>query len=737
MQILKVDHTDFTLVIECNNLESIFNKASKWQSQILNATSYSVNEGDISIYNFESKTLEKLIDSKTYPLIFENKDYFIGITFKNKAVIKSPYIYSKLKEVEGKFFYREELGFLAGTINFGNDLGKSHLVIRFTKDNLLKELNLKFEVFPTKLNYRSDYEKIVSDIEKEYPYLVLDFLKKTYTSFKTGSTLNTDLIWWQVFGGLYADFLHSSKLILNKPHNRIIRQTKYVKADRIQKWTSALEEEYSQFNTFPNKNYRSEYKTLSTNTSENRFFKHTVFQTLRRYKKVKSFIERRFSNSITENFKSELSQIEKQLEIISVNPFFGTIDDFHGIKQESLVLQKATGYSTIYKSWIMLNSGLKFLDGIQKIELKNIAELYQIWCFLEIKNVLQNLLGKENPDDVDLAEIQIDDFVFKIERGVKSKVSFFNKDGEIIDLFHDFSYNTLESQNIKSFTVNQRPDIVLRITKNDLKENYVLTYLYDAKYRLASDDKEGSPDLPTEDSINQMHRYRDAIYYVNKDKTKPEKEVIGAYILFPGSGEIETIKKLDYYKSIESVNIGAFPLRPNDYSNRALLEDHLRTIIGLDTESILNDVSPQKESAYESPNPFVLIGFVPTEDHMLCFTNSETPFYFSGKKKPSKFGFRNLKYFAPYIKEKGVREYYEIVDYQIIPRKQIFKTNHPLYKDQEDERLLIRLGQRVFIDNGKYLKISDGSIGQIPYRYTNLKNIRTPKDNKIEVLKVS
>lgn len=736
MEILKVDHTNFTLVIECNNLESTFNKASKRQSQILNATSYSVNEGEISIYNFGSKQLEKLIGSKTYPLIFENKDYFVGITFKDKTAVKSPYIYSKLKEVEEKFFYREDLGFLAGTINFGNDLGKSNLVVRFTKNDTFHEINFEFEVFPTKLNYRSDYEKIVSDIEKEYPYLVLDFLKKTYTSFKSGNTPNTDLIWWQVFGGLYSDFLTSSKFILNKPHSRIIKQTKYVKTDRIQKWTSALEEEYSQFNSFPTKNYRSEYKTLSTNTSENRFFKYAVFQTLRRYKKVKSFIERRFSNSITDSFKTELSDIEKQLEIISVNPFFRTINDFQGIKQESLVLQKATGYSTIYKSWIMLNSGLKFLDGIQKIELKNIADLYQIWCFLEIKNVLQKLLNKENPDDVDLAEIQIDDFVFKIERGVKSKVSFFSKDGEVIDLFHDFSYNTSESQNVKSFTVNQRPDIVLRIAKNDLKENYVLTYLYDAKYRLASDDKEGSPDLPTEDSINQMHRYRDAIYYVNKDKSKPEKEVIGAYILFPGSGEIETIKKLDYYKSIETVNIGAFPLRPNDYSNRALLEDHLRTIIGLDTESILNDISPQKESDYESPNPFVLIGFVPTEEHMLCFTNSETPFYFSGEKKPSKFGFRNLKYFAPYIKGKGVREYYEIVEYQIIPRKLIFKTNHPLYKDQEDERLLIRLGKRVFIDNEKYLKISDGIIGQIPYRYTNLKNIRKPKDNKIEVLKV-
>jgi hypothetical protein len=735
MQILKVDHTDFTFVIECNNLESTFSKASKRQSQILNATSYSVNEGDISIYNFESRTLEKLIDSKTYPLIFENKDYFIGITFKDKAVVKSPYIYSKLKEVEEKFFYREDLGFLAGTINFGNDLGKSHLEIRFTKENLLKEINLEFEVFPTKLNYRSDYKKIVSDIENEYPYLVLDFLKKTYTSFKTGSSPNTDLIWWQVFGGLYTDFLHSSKFILNKPHSRIIRQTKYLKADRIQKWTTALEEEYSQFKSFPNKNYRSAYKTLSTNTSENRFFKHAVFQTLRRYKKVKSFIERRFSNSITENFKSELSQIEKQLEIISVNPFFRTIDDFHGIKQESLVLQKATGYSTIYKSWIMLNSGLKFLDGIQKIELKNIADLYQIWCFLEIKNVLQNLLGKENPDDVDLAEIQIDDFVFKIERGVKSKVSFFSKDGDIIDLFHDFSYDTSESQNVKSFTVNQRPDIVLKITKNDLKENYVLTYLYDAKYRLASDDKDGSPDLPTEDSINQMHRYRDAIYYVNKDKSKPEKEVIGAYILFPGSGEIETIKKLDYYKSIESVNIGAFPLRPNDYSNRALLEDHLRTIIGHDTEAILNGVSPQKKSTYESPNPFVLIGFVPSEEHILCFTKSEAPFYFSGEKKPSKFGFKNLKYFAPYIKEKGVKEYYEIINYELIPRNEIL--NAPKGKsDDKSERLVIRLGNKFTIDNEKYLKISDGNIGQIPYRYTNLKNIRTPINDKIEVLKV-
>ena len=350
---------------------------------------------------------------------------------------------------------------------------------------------------------------------------------------------------------------------------------------------------------------------------------------------------------------------------------------------------------------------------------------------------MQNLLGKDNPDDVNLAEIQIDDFVFKIERGVKSKVTFNNKNGDIIELYHDFSYDTTTSQSVKSFTVNQRPDIVLRITKNDLKEKYVLTYLYDAKYRLASDEKPGSPDLPTEDSINQMHRYRDAIYYVNKENSKPEKEVIGAYILFPGTGDVESIRNLDYYKSIESVNIGAFPLQPNDHSNRILLEDHLKSIIGLDTESVLNEISPQKDNYYESPNPYVLIGFVPTENHKLCFQNNEAPFYFSGTSKPTKFGFKNLKYFAPYIKEKGLCDYYEIIDYQIINRKDIFELNHPLYKDENGERLIIKLGKKIQIDNGDYFKISDGSIGQIPYRYTNLKNIRTPINNKILVLKVS
>lgn len=41
-----------------------------------------------------------------------------------------------------------------------------------------------------------------------------------------------------------------------------------------------------------------------------------------------------------------------------------------------------------------------------------------------------------------------------------------------------------------------------------------MTYLFDAKYRIGGKDRNGV-DVPPDDAINQMHRYRDAIYYKN------------------------------------------------------------------------------------------------------------------------------------------------------------------------------------------------------------------------------
>lgn len=129
-------------------------------------------------------------------------------------------------------------------------------------------------------------------------------------------------------------------------------------------------------------------------------------------------------------------------------------------------------------------------------------------------------------------------------------------------------------------------------------------------------------DTPPADAINQMHRYRDAIYYGSDRQTHAAKEIIGGYILFPGRGDNESVRQRFFYKSIETVNIGAFPLLPDasDPSNEgSLLYEFLTRILTAPLAiDHIKDAIPQKGLQYlpsERPTPedLVLVGYYKTE----------------------------------------------------------------------------------------------------------------------------
>ena len=163
---------------------------------------------------------------------------------------------------------------------------------------------------------------------------------------------------------------------------------------------------------------------------------------------------------------------------------------------------------------------------------------------------------------------------------------------------------------IHTATTEQRPDIVLNIRK--ASGEIVLTYLYDAKYRVINDkrlDKDleeqdiaemtdmPGGDYPPTDAINQMHRYRDAIYYSKEHEPYRAKEIIGGYILFPGRGSDAYIKNRFYSASVDRVNIGAFPLLPNsDSLLRAHLDDILMKYTA--TDKHVAKAKPQRTLAY-------------------------------------------------------------------------------------------------------------------------------------------
>lgn len=733
MQVLRIEHMDFKLSVECNSLEETFARARQKQPALIQATSYKASAIQGEILMPGSDHWLSLEQERLHPVFFENKEYFFWIEFNDVSTISDASVRSRLKEVEERFHFRAKAGVLTGSVNFRNDIGKSELIIHYNKEQKPQQFVFSFEVFPVKLDYRSDYRKMLHDIESKYPLLVLDFLRKTFSTFKEGHSKNTDLIWWQIFGGLYHEFVQASKFILNRPRIRLQKITRYVKADQIIHLTPALEENLSRFRDLPDRSYRISHPQSTTDTVENQFFKQAVQKTEERFTRVTELIKKKYRVSFSDAFAGELSLMGKELKTIRNHPFFRSISEFRGIRQESPVLQKANGYSTIYKSWIMLNAGISFLEGIQKLELKNIAELYQIWCFLEMKEMLREIIGQD-PAEVSLAQLKVDNFVFEFRAGQRSKVAFRTDSNEEIILFHDYQFEK-DQGTTRSFTVAQRPDIVLQITSNDLRDKYTLTYLYDAKYRLQSDEDVSKPDLPPDDAINQMHRYRDAIYYSNKTSTKPEKEVIGAYVLFPGTGEPEEIRSLPYSRSVSEVNIGAFPLRPGDEANSILLREHLYKIIKSGTENILNDIIPHKGNVYEPTNPAVLIGIVKEGVHSDYFESGMDLVYHTGNF--SEKGFEEflaissrLKYFAPNFSGKGVCSYYEIKQIIVQRRCDIFEKGALLYKgDDLSERIVIQLGRKYLIRGGKYL-----SAKITVYGYTSLKNIRNPTENAIDLI---
>ena len=144
-------------------------------------------------------------------------------------------------------------------------------------------------------------------------------------------------------------------------------------------------------------------------------------------------------------------------------------------------------------------------------------------------------------------------------------------------------------------------------------------------------------DYPPSDAINQMHRYRDAIYYGSELKDQASKEVIGGYILFPGRGDNETIAKRYYSNSVSSVNIGAFPLLPKSKSRKEhfghededspQLYEHLKDILlekSIGYEHVENAI-PQRGLVYKLPmegeNAIILVGYCKPEQWKTVLKN--------------------------------------------------------------------------------------------------------------------
>lgn len=701
MELLTIQHEDFELSIECAKFETVWEKARNNVGEEALMSTYSWSDGVQSVIMSggagEDCLIEKNVPSQA--IFFENTDYPIWVDFKD--YVKEARFGSTLESDNERFTFHRHI--LAGYLNYGNEIGRSEIKLVYKVGNEIRRFSFSFEVLSYKLDYHKHWKAIVEDIEKEYRMLSLDYMRRTFHGFapdKNGET--PEIIWWSIFADEQQKFIKACKNIIERPRHRLHGRKTYLRADQLTFIPTSIENEVAEHRLNPAHLYCVEEQVTTNDTQENRFLKFALLQISAKYEQLKKQIEK--LKGVSEVMRLDMQTVAMSFKRLNSHPFFRTVGRFKGFTQESLVLQKASGYSQVYRTWNILRRAYSLNDGMYRLQTKDIATLYEIWCFIEVSHIVKEQLHLADEDLEHRNRMEMNGlFTWKLGKGEHSRILFKKDDVELAELVYNPKSTEKDSSSvgIKELvvpTVPQKPDIVLRLTKNDLQEGMKFTYLFDAKYRI--DGKVNGVDVPPDDAINQMHRYRDAIYYKDYSSDALKKEVIGGYILFPGDGASVDVEMSRFYKSIDKVNIGAFPLRPRDEENRMLLEHFIEGLIKNKSQEVIARVIPQKGTFVEVGNR-VLIGYVVEgragySDH---FENGTATLYYTGRQFPTTIALQDLHFFIPYIKGKGIRDVYEIIRIRTITAQEAKRTE---YDDSlvNDLRLAfeLRFNRRLFDD---------------------------------------
>ncbi len=506
------------------------------------------------------------------PVFFENKEYFFEFSFKDlSGTTNDPKIVHRLAAIEDSFHFSKKSSALHGSINFGNDVGWFRLGLCYTaEDGKEQRQNISFEVLPTKMAMDTDLAAIQQAIDAAYPLWRFSFAQKTEQELARSQEKHERfaLLWLAHFKQLRERLEDAAKLVLRAPHSRLLPQQRTIKLERLRgRLTPRLEaqvhEHLAQNET--HHRYQITSRRLSVDTPENRFVKMVLKRCSAELSAITKLALKNQKapeegGKLSASFFDELASWKRPLDQLLNQPLFSEIGEYEGQERESLVLHQRAGYANIYRLWQELKMYLGVFGQNAAVSMKSVADLYEVWCFLQIKSMLEELGFIElSSTKADLKNIGLEK---SMVNGSTSAFLLYRACDQLnIRLSHEPNFSPQKKRTaggIYSWTTTQIPDIFLEATFEDGK---TVRWIFDAKYRIWDDQ---GADMAPDDAINQMHRYRDALIHIDRagngwnEKSRP---VLGAFVLYPGWFD-EDQSENPYNNSIDDVGIGAFPLLP-------------------------------------------------------------------------------------------------------------------------------------------------------------------------------
>lgn len=509
------------------------------------------------------------------PFFFENKLYEFEFTFKETpSESTQPVIQHQSKAIEECFRYSVRTKMLRGSINFGNDVGRCNFTLKYFQGNKWQEIKLSFDVLPTKMDLPHDYQTISAKVDEVYPMWRFALANKTTMAVGKSQKKSSsfELLWLAHFKQCQTDFEQGIKRIINAPHSRLTKVNKASRLDQLsnhlapkieQKAKQAVVEQ--QFN----KRINITKQKLTVDTKENQFIKMALLHCKRQLALIDKNIAASKEHKLSQSYLDELSQWQRSISKQLNQPLWREVSNFSGLTSSSLVLQQRSGYAKVFSIWQILKKYLDKLAGNTYVSVKSIADLYEVWCFIAIKDIVESLGFKEvKANKAKLKSVALE-LNFDKENAkydaLASSFVFERDDGTRLRLAHEPIFKE-ESVPVKTWLGEHKPDILVEVSlpsdNGDKPEQFY--WLFDAKYRI---DQNKKGDEAPIGAINQMHRYRDALIHLHEDDGFEQKSrpVFGAFALYPGFFKQATATN-PYAEAIDEIGIGAFALLPSNHN---------------------------------------------------------------------------------------------------------------------------------------------------------------------------
>lgn len=491
--------------------------------------------------------------------LFEETDYTLLAQSKTGASLR---IRHRDPVLIQSLHHAPDGGIVHGAVNFGAQVGRSRFIVEVAG---APQVAFSVEVFPSKLDYRRDYEALRDDVAEIAADLVFEYLRATYAPAWQGSPGMPGAIAWMALLRHVADDLEQALAYLaRQPHWDARRVVETHRADRIRRPDAALRRAVSRGRgrgawhhaaglpvreRLPGARGR-----YTLDTPEHRWLAARLALIHTRLTDLHAEEARRRPSARRHRVREELEALQHRIVRLARLPVIREAEG-EPPEQPPWRLLTAPGYREAFHACLRLQQGLHLGGGPLRLALKELHLLYEYWCFLTLVRLAAEATGHRAPLR-SLVAVERGGLRVRLRKGRAQTVSFPLAQGRRLDLIYNPRFGG------PGYLVPQQPDLLLTVYRPDAT---VARYVLDAKYRLDASPsyrrRYGLPGPPTE-ALNTLHRYRDAI----QDRRRHGSDgrvVVQAVALFPYREEEPGLfEKSRHRRMLSEIGVGAIPLLP-------------------------------------------------------------------------------------------------------------------------------------------------------------------------------